>query len=130
MNKKAGYEYMGMALLLMGCISAANGHWNECFFCFLFAILLEIRVFGMQDPVKPGPVVWEKLSHDNGNTMYRSKVPGGWLVIAMDDVISPVNRGYPQPEYEVGYEWRHSVAFVPDPTHSWAFKEPLSKIKK
>jgi len=48
----------------------------------------------------------------------RAKVPGGWLVKAMENVMSTL----PDGRTDTGYEWRLAMAFVPDPDHQWALK--------
>ena len=49
----------------------------------------------------------------------RIRVPFGWILEVVDDVRSPVNKGYSTPDYEEGYEWRRSVTFIFDPFHVW-----------
>lgn len=62
---------------------------------------------------------WEKVETNHAQSLYRSPVFGGWLVMSVDDVRSPVYTGYNQPEYHEGYEWKSSISFVPDPNHEW-----------
>ena len=47
----------------------------------------------------------------------RAKVPGGWIVLAVTDVLThlPEQSLYMQS----GYEWRNLMTFVPDPKHLW-----------
>jgi len=62
---------------------------------------------------------WENIKHDHGFSLRRAKIFGGWLVASIDEVRSPINTGYNQPDYTEGYEWRTSLTFVPDPNHEW-----------
>lgn len=62
---------------------------------------------------------WERIDDSTSAGVYRAKVFGGWLIMATDDVITPVNTGYSMPEYHQGYEWRTSITFVPDLKHEW-----------
>lgn len=62
---------------------------------------------------------WEGIEHDHGNQLSRAKVPGGWLVMSTDDVVTQVYEGYDIPSNEYGYEWRTSITFVPDENHNW-----------
>ena len=48
---------------------------------------------------------WEFVMDEKNVSTYRSKVPGGWLVL--------VTATGGRPDAELG------VAFVPDPQHSW-----------
>ena len=47
----------------------------------------------------------------------RAKIPGGWLVKVVEDVI------HDQGEYGRGmvggWDWRVALTFVPDPKHEW-----------
>ncbi len=61
---------------------------------------------------------WETVDSTT-ETISRAKIFGGWLVSAVNDVRSPVNNGYNQPDYPTGYEWRTSITFIPDPNHEW-----------
>lgn len=62
---------------------------------------------------------WESVHQDHAQNIYRAAIIGGWLVMSVDDVRSPIYTGYPQPEYKDGYEWRSSITFVPDINHEW-----------
>ena len=62
---------------------------------------------------------WESIESSRSNNIYKAKVFGGWLVMSVDDVRSPVNIGYDQPDYQYGYEWRNSLTFVPDINGEW-----------
>lgn len=44
----------------------------------------------------------------------RAKVPGGWLVKVHESVfhLTDMQQGE-------GWDWRVSMTFLPDPTHSW-----------
>lgn len=66
---------------------------------------------------------WEEIKHDNVFILRRAKIFGGWLVSAISDVMTPVNTGYNIPELKDGYEWRTSIAFVPDPNHEWKLNQ-------
>lgn len=60
---------------------------------------------------------WEKL--EEFCTISRAKIPWGWLVMSVNDVMTPMNTGYDKPEMLQGYEWRSSITFVFDPFHWW-----------
>ncbi len=62
---------------------------------------------------------WEDIKHNHGFYLRRAEVIGGWLVIAISDVMTPMNQGHSQPVPMEGYEWRTSITFVPDPDHQW-----------
>ncbi|MEJ1422234.1 MAG: hypothetical protein Q2484_17080 [Candidatus Sedimenticola sp. (ex Thyasira tokunagai)] len=51
---------------------------------------------------------------DIDNYHQRAKVPGGWLVKAVENVFHLTD--YQQGD---GWDWRVSMAFVPDPDHIW-----------
>lgn len=52
----------------------------------------------------------------------RAKVPGGWLVREVMDVLhDDPNRG----NLQSGWEWRSSLTFIPDPEYLW---EPYEKL--
>ena len=54
---------------------------------------------------------WEYLC----DYLHRLKVPGGWIVKHIEDVMTNVS----QDTIEHGYEFRSSICFVPDPDHTW-----------
>jgi hypothetical protein len=62
------------------------------------------------------PLQFEELKSNLAGTMWRAKVPGGWLVKDVQDVISDSDS---QHLYGNGYEWRSSICFVPDENHNW-----------
>lgn len=49
----------------------------------------------------------------------RTKVFGGWLVKAYEDVFRESN--YSRNQY--GKDWRIAMCFVPDPNHEWKIGE-------
>ena len=63
-------------------------------------------------------LTWEDIPNDNTSTyLRRTRIPGGWLVQATEDVIhdhSAYGRGMVG-----GWDWRVSLCFVPDPNHEW-----------
>lgn len=62
------------------------------------------------------PLVWEELSDPSAGYIERTRVPGGWLVRAIQDVCSDdPNRG----PLTQGHEWRVALAYVPDPNGEW-----------
>ena len=63
-------------------------------------------------------IKWETLTTDIAVTIQRAQVPGGWLVISVDEVITPNTLN------DTGYEWRSSICFMPDPNHEW-LKPPV-----
>jgi putative IMPACT (imprinted ancient) family translation regulator len=62
---------------------------------------------------------WEKVESDDHSSLSRVKVPWGWLVNNMDDVITQTYQGYSHPVPERNYEWRNTLTFVFDPFHWW-----------
>lgn len=66
---------------------------------------------------------WENISGNHSNSLYRTRVPFGWLVMSTDEVLSPRNSGYSMPEYTNGYEWRTSITYVFDPFKMWKIKD-------
>ena len=64
---------------------------------------------------KKGPTLhWKRIDSDFGTFdsvhLYRSKVPGGWLVSS----IKPESAGA-----TIGVGSVNTLTFVPDPNHSW-----------
>lgn len=60
---------------------------------------------------------WEEVEDNHAGYMYRSMVPGGWLVKITEDVCSPSNVDHIG--WQQDYEWRSSLTFIPDPTYEW-----------
>lgn len=62
---------------------------------------------------------WEDISPiDYAQTIRRQKVPWGWLVVVVDEVMhTSTERGR-----EWGQDWRTSITFVFDPFHWWEVK--------
>lgn len=58
---------------------------------------------------------FEEISTNIGDTINRARVPGGWFVLVTSEVVST----FPDGRRESGYEWRESIVFYPDPSHSW-----------
>ena len=77
-------------------------------------------------------IIWENIENDHTGYLYRAKVPGGWLVKVVEDVISQQPSGmiHPQINYQIGYEWRTSITFMPDPDHEWNPMENENESKK
>ncbi len=67
-------------------------------------------------------LVWETIEQQHAGQLARSRTPGGWLVCYTDEVMTPTphNNGMVG-----GYEWRSSIAFVPDPDGSWLKEEAI-----
>lgn len=61
---------------------------------------------------------WENVSHNSGGYLSRMKVPGGWLVREVMDVMT-----FNRDEHNTGYEWRSSICFMPDINHEWLKEE-------
>lgn len=63
-------------------------------------------------------ITWEEIPQDGTDmdNLFRTKVPGGWLVKAQSRVIT-----YRGEENSAAKDWeiRSSVCFVPDPEHTW-----------
>jgi hypothetical protein len=55
---------------------------------------------------------WEDLDEYHK----RTKVPGGWLVKAYEDVYVSLHEDM---RPQSGYAWQVSMTFVPDPNHNW-----------
>ena len=73
---------------------------------------------------------WEEIKQNHGGTLFRCKVPNGWLVKEVQEVHIDVNDGAPILS-NTGYEWTSSLAFVPDVNHEWdTNKEIKSKVNK
>jgi len=45
----------------------------------------------------------------------RAKIKGGWLVKAYENIRTDIGDG----RFDMGYEWRVSMCFVPDQMHAW-----------
>lgn len=73
---------------------------------------------------------WEQIPQDLTGSLNRTPIFGGWLVRLFEDIRSPINIGYPQPDYQQGYEWRPSICFVPDPNHEWDLTVPYNYKSK
>jgi len=54
---------------------------------------------------------WEQID----NYHQRAPIFGGWLVKTYEDV-SHLGLGYAT---TIGWDWRISMCFVPDPNHEW-----------
>lgn len=67
---------------------------------------------------------WEVIDKDD-RAMCRAKVPGGWIIRESMEVMTNVNETCQQ-----GYEWRTTIAFIPDPAHAWVLGEPLPPVKR
>jgi len=61
---------------------------------------------------------WEKIFSEHSNYLNRAAVFGGWLVMSTDDVIEYQGDQSHKTGQE-GYQWRTSICFIPDPSHSW-----------
>jgi hypothetical protein len=59
-------------------------------------------------------IKWETIEQECATTIYRTRVPWGWLVYAVDDVFHSTSE-----RTGSGWDWRSSVAFVFDPFHWW-----------
>lgn len=67
---------------------------------------------------------WEQIPQsDQLLYMHRAKIFGGWLVQCTVDALTPQYQGYDIPNNEAGYQWRTSLAFVPDPNHEWTLNQ-------
>ncbi len=61
---------------------------------------------------------WEEVKQNTGSTLYRTKVPNGWLVKEVNEVHLEIPNGSFILE-NTGYEWTSTMAFVPDIHHEW-----------
>jgi hypothetical protein len=69
--------------------------------------------FAGQDP----KLNWEAI--DRVENIARAKVFGGWLIKQLDDVMTVMHA---ETHGQVGYEWRQSICFIPDPHHEWVLE--------
>lgn len=60
-------------------------------------------------------MIWENID----NYHRRTRVFGGWLVKAYEDIHEFIND-----EITSGYNWRVSMTFVPDPMELWKLPSP------
>ena len=65
---------------------------------------------------------WEPIPQDIAGTLWRAKVPGGWLVNMVNDVTQIL----PDQGLTQGYDWRSSLTFLPDPSHLWGMDTMVS----
>lgn len=68
-------------------------------------------------PAELYPSAWEQIKTDCGS-LWRLKVPGGWLVKSIEEV----NHAFPDGRFESGWDWRPAMTFVPDPSHIWTLE--------
>ena len=59
------------------------------------------------------------MNWESKGSEQRAKVFGGWLVKSFEEVITPQED---QP-FASGWEWRASMAFVPDAKHEWDWNQ-------
>ena len=69
------------------------------------------------DCVKPKSLFleWEEIKQNHAGTLYRAKVPNGWLIKEVQDVLTNVDGV----NNTSGYQWTSSITFVPDFEHLW-----------
>jgi len=60
---------------------------------------------------------WEQITKDG--TTWRLRVPGGWIVRYSDDVTHDM----PTQGMVSGWDWRSSIAFVPDWNWEWSIEK-------
>ena len=60
-----------------------------------------------------------ELTGFTGGYLHRINVPGGWLVIFTNDVMTLDTQG----EMIIDKEYRSSITFYPDPNHEWKATE-------
>lgn len=58
---------------------------------------------------------FEPIKHNMGVYLCRARVPGGWIVMASDDVITQSENHREQ----TGLGFRTSITFIPDINWSW-----------
>ena len=58
---------------------------------------------------------FKKIPSNLGTTLWRAEIPGGWLMMACDDVVHVTE----QQGMQSGYDYRSSLTFVSDPEHLW-----------
>lgn len=63
-------------------------------------------------------LIWNVIEQNTGGTLYRAKVPNGWLVKEVNNVYINMQDGS-NPLTNDGYEWTSSITFVPDPDDEW-----------
>lgn len=54
----------------------------------------------------------------NMGNFFRTKVPGGWLLMNEGDVMH-YDVDYGRHGFRSGFDWRTALVFIPDPTHEW-----------
>jgi len=59
-------------------------------------------------------LVFEPIKHDLADSMFRTRVPWGWLVVVSADVVHDQNGSW-----QSGWDWRTSITFMFDPFHRW-----------
>lgn len=63
-------------------------------------------------------LIWTQIPQDTAGTLYRVKVPGGWLIKEVQDVHLNLKDNMNVLSNN-GYEWTTSITFVPDLKHEW-----------
>ena len=58
-------------------------------------------------------IIFEAIKHDLSDSLFRTKVPFGWLVVISSDVV------HSKRDMQSGWDWRSSITFVFDPFHWW-----------
>lgn len=57
---------------------------------------------------------FELIEHDLADTIRRTRIPWGWLVMTTSEVVHDIHGGL-----NSGWDWRSSMTFVFDPFHWW-----------
>lgn len=68
-------------------------------------------------------LLWEQIPNDSSGHLFRTPVPGGWLVKEVQDV-QTTPEPHEQGRDRSGHEWRSTMCFVPDEHHAWSIIEP------
>jgi hypothetical protein len=66
-------------------------------------------------------IEWEEI--DGRGLTFRAKVPGGWLIKALEVIFHPEE--YLMTKW--GLDYRVTVTFIPDPIHEWGKCESETK---
>ena len=64
-------------------------------------------------------LTWEEIKQNTGGTLYRTKIPNGWLVKEVNEVHLDLKSDFRNILENSGYEWTSSICFIPDSEHRW-----------
>ncbi len=72
------------------------------------------------------PAIWEKIMSGEGYIM-RTRTPTGWLVREVNDCahVTP----HESQRISIGWDWRTTLVFVPDPEGIWLLEAAQGEVK-